>query len=204
MDSAVKELAMARLTVMESRQNGARYSLSFMAPRGVRVEKYVSGQYSYYSDAKAGLEQAVASLKANGKVLIETRLNGAGFTLSYLDGLRQDSDWTTRRFSFQSGSFSYYSDAKASLQEAVEQLREVGCDIYESRLNGSSYTLVFDGPARSAVQNYASGQYSFFSEAKNGMAQTVRSLESRGNVILEARLNGSAFTVSYLTSYYQY
>jgi hypothetical protein len=66
---------------------------------------------------------------------------------------------------------------------------------------GSSYSLSFEGPARSSIRRVDSRHFTFSSDAREEMRREIRRLESRGNVILEARLNGTAYAITYLTSY---
>lgn len=201
MRDAVRDLRGAGVLVMEDRLEGGRYVIAFSAPSGARIERYSSGNYAFISDAREGLAQAVRELKADGKIVLESRLDGSAFVVSYLEGIHYDADWNVRRFDFFSGAFPFTSDARGSMQEAVRQLRETGCLVFESRLTGSSYSLSFEGPARSSIRSTESRHLAFSSDAREEMRRELRRLESRGNVILEARLNGTAYTISYLTSY---
>lgn len=110
----------------------------------------------------------------------------------------QPDPWATQTFTFQSGEFSFNNEAKDAMDEAVRELSAAGCTVVESRLNWAQYSLVFTAPVRARVEKYDSGQYSFNNEAKAGMRQTIAALKQSGKIILEARLDWNAFTISYL------
>jgi hypothetical protein len=114
----------------------------------------------------------------------------------------QPNPWATQTLTFQSGQFSFNNEAQAAMDDAVSQLNAAGYAIMESRLNWTQYTLVFTAPARAQVKQYSSGQYSFNNEAKAGMDQAVAALKQSGKIILEARLNWTVFTISYLEGAY--
>ncbi|MCX5786417.1 MAG: hypothetical protein NTX59_12085 [Elusimicrobia bacterium] len=205
MDEAVRQLNAAGYAVMESRLNWTQYTLVFSAPARAQIKQYTSGQYSFNNEAKAGMDQAVAALKQSGKIILEARLNWTAFTISYLDGIGggHNEDWNTQKLTFQSGQFSFNNEAKDAMDEAVRQLTAAGYPILESRLNWTMYTIAFTAPARARIQSYTSGQYSFNNEAKAGMDQAVNSMKQSGKIVLEARLNWTAFTISYLEGAYR-
>ncbi len=202
MDEAVRQLAAAGCAVMESRLNWAQYTLVFTAPARTSIEKYTSGQYGFNNEAKAEMQRTIAALKQSGKIILEARLDWTVFTISYLErtGGGYEESWNTQ--TFQSGQFSFNDEAKSAMDEAVGQLNAAGYPILESRLNWAQYTLTFTAPARVQLQRYTSGQYGFSGEAKAGMEQAVRAMKQSGKIVLEARLNRAAFTISYLERAY--
>ena len=199
MDEAVRQLNAAGYTIMENRLNWTQYTLVFTGPARAHVEKYTSGQYNSNNEAKAGMDQAVNTMKQSGKIILEARLNWTVFTISYLDGDGggHGENWNAQRLTLQSGEFSSNNEAKDSMDEAVRQLNAAGCAIIESRLNWTQYTIIFTA-SHAQIQSYTSGQYNSNNEAKAGMAQAVNTMKQSGKIILETRLNWTVFTISYL------
>jgi len=201
-NAALQQLKERGYTILESRLNWNKYIINFIAPNK-RLERYVSGQYTFISDAEDAIIQTVNSLKERGYVILEQRINSdrRSFTISYLAS--DYSPYPPGNINFESGEFNYASDADDSFNSALQQLQERGYTILESRLNWNKYIINFIAP-NNKVERYVSGQYTFISDAEDALFQTVNSLKEKGYVILEQRINSDrkSFTISYLVSVY--
>ena len=99
---------------------------------------------------------------------------------------------------FQSGLFQDPYVAEDSMNRAIDRLSSVGYSVIENRLNGTQYTLVFNAPAFTRIQRYTSGQYNDNYSAGEGLNQAVSAIEQGGKIIVETRLNGNMFYLSYM------
>jgi hypothetical protein len=104
---------------------------------------------------------------------------------------------------FESGEFNFASDAEDSFNAALQQLRERGYTILETRINWNRYVINFIAPNK-RVERYISGQYNFIGDAEDALESAVSSLKAKGYVVLEKRINSNrvSFTISYLINYY--
>lgn len=199
MENAADALQRARYTVLEKRNNLTSYTLVFLAPSYLKVEKYQSGSFVFQSEAQKAADDCVRAMEAQGKTVLERNVSGTSFTVSYLGygaaGYMQPQ-------TYASGSFVFQSDASKSMNEAVEALKNLGAVILEKRLSGTSYTLVFQAPYRLEFQTYASGSFVFQSDASKALADTAAALQGvRGFAVVEKRLSGTSYNVVFLAPY---
>ncbi|HBA60119.1 MAG TPA: hypothetical protein DCZ92_04760 [Elusimicrobia bacterium] len=199
-NSAITVLSRAGYRMLDTRILGNYYTLSFMAPARAAIERFESGQYTFASEARAGLDAAVRALAADSKLVIEARLNGNSFVISYVED--NAHGYQMRDVVFASGMFTFSSEAAASLQQALTALRIADIMVMESRLTYNSYTLRLKSFLPVRVQSYAGGQYSFSSDAQAGLNQAVSSMQAAGMVVLEARRSNNTFVISYLERTY--
>jgi hypothetical protein len=197
MENAAAALARAGYTVLEKRNNYTAYTLVFLAPSYLKVEKYTSGTFVFSSDAKKAAEECVKAMEGQGKVVLETNVTGTSFVVSYLNS---GQGWQFKTQTYQSGNFVFSSDARASMDEAAAALQSVGAVILEKRLTGTSYTIVFQGFYTLDPQGYDSGNFVFSSDAKRSMDEAAAALQRvRGLVILEKRLTGTSYHIQFLS-----
>jgi hypothetical protein len=199
MENAAASLQRAGYAVMEKRNNYTSYTLVFMAPSYMKVEKYVSGNFVFSSDAQKAAEECVRAMETQGKVILEKNVSGTSFTVSYLSngytGNMQNQTYT-------SGNFVFASDAQKAMNETVAALQRINAVILEKRLTGTSYTIVFMSQYRLETQNYASGNFVFSSDAQRSMNETAAALQSVQNVIImEKRLTGTSYNIVFLAQF---
>ena len=201
MENAAAALQRAGYALLEKRSNYTTYTLVFLAPSHLKVEKYVSGNFVFASDAKKAADDCVRAMESQGKVVLEKNVSGTSFVVSYLGygngGYMQNQ-------TYESGRFVFGSDASKSLNEALAALQGVNAVILEKRLSGNAYTIVFQAPFRVEFQKYVSGNYTFASEAQRAAAETASALASQGLKILEKNVAGTQFTITYFRPGYYY
>lgn len=197
MENAAGALSRAGYAVLEKRNNFTAYTLVFLAPSGLKVEKYNSGNFVFASDAKKAADDCVRAMEGQGKVVLEVNVSGTSFVVSYLSNGYSGYMQTQ---TYESGSFVFASDARRSMDEAAAALQGAGAIILEKRLTGTSYTLVYQTPYRMETQNYASGSFVFSSDAQRSLDEAAAALQRvRGLVILEKRLSGTSYTIVFLS-----
>jgi len=197
MENAAEALDRAGYAVLEKRNNFTVYTLVFLAPSHLKVEKYNSGTFVFASEAKRAADECVAAMEGQGKVVLEANVSGTSFVVSYLSSGYSGYMQTQ---TYESGAFVFSSDARRSMDEAAAALQGAGAIILEKRLTGTSYTIVYQAPYRMETQNYASGSFVFSSDAKRSMEEAAAALQRvRGLVILEKRLTGTTYNVVFLS-----
>jgi len=103
-------------------------------------------------------------------------------------------------FRFDSSAFPFMSDASASMESAAADLQRAGFLVLEKRPNYTSYSLVFMAPSYMSIGRYTSGTYQFQSDAQRAAEECKRAMSAQGKIILEKNVNGTQFTISYLSS----
>ncbi|MCM2266337.1 MAG: hypothetical protein NDI60_01030 [Elusimicrobiales bacterium] len=197
MENAATALQRAGYTVLEKRSSFSSYTLVFLAPSYLRVEKYNSGSFVFSSDANKAADEFVAAMERQGNVVLERNVSGTSFTVNYLG---RGNGYYNQTQTYTSGSFVFGSDAARSLNEAVEALNSLGAIVLEKRLNGTSYTIVFQAQYRLEPQTYASGSFVFGSDAARSMNEAAAALQKvRGLVVMEKRLNGTSYTIGFFS-----
>ena len=197
MENAAEAISRAGYTVLEKRSNFNSYTLVFIAPSFLKVEKYNSGTFVFASEAKRAAEECVAAMQGQGKVVLEANVTGTSFVVSYLSAGHTGYMQTQ---TYESGSFVFASDARRSMDEAAAALQGAGAIMLEKRLAGTSYTLVYQTPYLMETQNYASGSFVFSSDAKRSLDEAAAALQRvRGLVILEKRLTGTTYNIVFLS-----
>ncbi|OGR77540.1 MAG: hypothetical protein A2X32_01325 [Elusimicrobia bacterium GWC2_64_44] len=193
MENAADALRRAGYTVLEKRNDFNAYTLVFLAPSSLRVQKYVSGNFVFGSEAQRAAEEFVRAMEGQGKVVLEKNVSGTSFTVSYLTS---GYGGYTQQQTYRSGNFVFGSDAQRSLNETAAALQGIGAVILEKRLEGTSYTIVFQYSYKLETQNYASGNFVFGSDAQRSMAETAEALKRvSGVVVLEKRLSGTSYNI---------
>lgn len=199
MENAAEALQRARYTVLEKRLGYNSYTLVFLAPSHLRVEKYASGAFTFASDAQRAADDCVSAMESQGKIVLERNVNGNRFTVSYL-GYGNGGYMQTQTYA--SGVFTFSSDAQRSMNEAVAALQDLGAVLLEKRLAGNSYTLVFQAPYRLEFQTYASGNFVFSSDAQRALADTAAALQGpRGFTVVEKRMTGNSYNVVFIAPF---
>ena len=199
MENAALALQRAGYTVLEKRNNYTSYTLVFMAPSYLKVEKYVSGNFVFSSDAQKAADECVRAMETQGKVILEKNVSGTSFTVSYLSS---GSGWNMQTQTYTSGTFVFSSDAQRAMNETVAALQAINAVILEKRLTGTSYTIVFQSQYRLETQNYASGSFVFSSDAARAMGETAAALQGvRNVVIMEKRLTGTSYNIVFLAPF---
>jgi len=200
MEEGAAALQRAGYLVLEKRSNYNTYSLVFQAPSYMRIGKYVSGTYTFASDAQKAAAECAAAMQAQGKLILEKNVSGTQFTVSYLEGGYNNGYNETQ--TYNSGTFVFASDAAKAMNETAAALQSIGAVIIEKRQNGTSYTIVFQAQFRMETQNYASGTFVFASDAARSMNETAAALQSIRNVIiLEKRQNGTTYNIVFLAAF---
>lgn len=197
MENAAAALQRAGYMVLEKRNNFTAYTLVFLAPSYLKVEKFTSGTFVFVSDAKKAADECVTAMERQGNVVLEKNVSGTAFTVSYLS---TGQNWQYKTQTYQSGSFVFVSDARASMEEAAAALQQTGAVILEKRLSGTAYTIVFQSFYPPEPQGYSSGSFVFVSDARQSMAEAAAALRKvRGLVILEKRLEGASYHIKFLS-----
>lgn len=145
-DKAVSALNASNYKIIEKRINWRKHTIVFINPSQDKIEKYVSGQYAFASDAENGLIHAESSLQTMGYVIVEQRINNdfKSFTIRYITTKNQSLH--KRMFTFESKEFNFQSEAEESFYNAVPALNAAGYKIIEKRVNSNKYTIVFINP----------------------------------------------------------
>lgn len=199
MENAALSLRRNGYTVLEKRNNFNSYTLVFVAPAFLKVEKYVSGNFVFSSDAQKAAEECVRAMESRNKVVLEKNVSGTSFTVSYLS---TGYDWNMQTQTYTSGNFVFSSDAQRSMNETVAALQAINAVILEKRLNGTSYVIVYQAPFRLETQTYNSGNFVFSSDAARSMNETAAALQRvRNLVIMEKRQTGTSYTVVFLAPF---
>ncbi|MDO8804687.1 MAG: hypothetical protein Q7R35_09645 [Elusimicrobiota bacterium] len=143
---------------------------------------------------------AQANANANGNATANANANSAacqaGGTNCYPPAPYPNPGY--RQFSFDSGDFTFASDARKSMNNAIAELQRAGYPILEKRDNVNSYTLVFLATNYAGIKQYKSGQFTFLSDTEKAANEAVTTLRSRGMIVLEKKIDWTSFTVSYL------
>jgi len=199
MENAAMALQRAGYMVLEKRNNYTSYTLVFMAPSYLKVEKYAGGSYVFSSDAQKAAEECAAAMAAQGKVILEKNVSGTSFSISYLS---TGYNGAVETQTYTSGSYVFSSDAQKAMNETAAALQGINAIILEKRLNGTSYTIVFQAQFRLETQTYTSGSYIFSSDSAKSMVETAAALKSVQNVIiLEKRQAGTSYNIVFLAPF---
>jgi len=211
-DVAVNVLKEFNITVMEARTEynaGYRFVITYSCSETMPVEQYRGGSYSTSSAARDAANQTAATLKARGKVVVETPVfYNAGYTyiVAYVT-INQGNHQTDQLQTLNSvGAYSTSSEAEAAKVAAINALGELRRTVLEARVEyNAGYRFVITYNARQAlsVEKYNGGSYSTSSDARRGADQTVAAMRAQGNiVVLETPVfynAGYTYTVSYVT-----
>lgn len=199
---AVRALRRAGYAVLEERDNFTRYTLVFMAPAYLKIEKFESGNFTFSSEAKAAADDCVRAMEKQGNVVLERNVSGTRFTVSYL-GRGHGSYMETQ--TYESGNFTFSSDAERAMDEAAAALSRLhGTAVLEKRRNGTRFTLVFFSRTRIETQKYESGNFTFSNDAKRAADEAAAAFASQGLVVLEKNVSGTRFTITYFRPGYYY
>jgi len=199
MENAALSLRRNGYTVLEKRNNFTSYTLVFVAPSFLKVDKYVSGNFVFSSEAQKAADDCVRAMESQNKVVLEKNVSGTSFTVSYLS---TGYNWNMQTQTYTSGNFVFSSDAQKSMNETVAALQAINAVILEKRLNGTSYIIVYQAPFRLETQNYTSGNFVFSSDAQRSMNETVAALQRLRNVvIMEKRQTGTSYNVVFLAPF---
>ncbi|MEK7721361.1 MAG: hypothetical protein AAB359_03120 [Elusimicrobiota bacterium] len=196
MNNAVAALQLAGYPILEKHRSFNVYTLVFLAPDYARLEQYKSGTYNSPGDARKAADEAVAAFESQGMVVLEKRMEWASFTVGYLTNPYAGQ---IKNFRFNSGGFTFRSEADKSMNNAVAALQVAGYPVLEKHRGINAYTLVFLAPGDARIEQYKSGTYPFSNDAKKAADEVVASLESQGMVVLEKRVDRTSFTISYLS-----
>lgn len=201
MENAALSLKRNGYTVLEKRNNFNSYSLVFLAPSFLKMDKYVSGNFVFSSDAQKAADECVRAMESQNKVILEKNVSGTSFTVSYLSS---GSSWNMQTQTYMSGNFVFSSDAQRSMNETVAALQAINAVILEKRPNGTSYVIVYQAPFKVEPQKYVSGNYVFASDAQRAAGETAAALASQGMIVLEKNVSGTQFTITYFSPRYNY
>ena len=201
MENAALSLRRNGYTVLEKRNNFTSYTLVFVAPSFLKVDKYVSGNFVFSSEAQKAADDYVRAMESQNKVILEKNVFGTSFTVSYLS---TGYDWNMQTQTYTSGNFVFSSDAQRSMNETVAALQAINAVILEKRQTGTSYNVVFLAPFRMEPQKYVSGNYVFSSDAQRAAGETAAALASQGMIVLEKNVSGTRFTITYFSPGYSY
>lgn len=201
MENAALSLRRNGYTVLEKRNNFNSYTLVFLAPSFLKVDKYVSGNFVFSSDARKAADEFVRAMESRNKVILEKNVSGTSFTVSYLS---TGYNWNMQTQTYTSGNFVFSSDAQRSMNATVAALQTINAVILEKRLNGTSYVIVYQAPFKLEPQKYVSGNYVFASDAQRAAGETAAALASQGMIILEKNVSGTQFTITYFYPRYNY
>jgi hypothetical protein len=84
MNEAAAALQSVRnVVILEKRQNGTSYNIVFLAAFRLQPQKYVSGNYTFSSDAQKAAVETAAALASQGMVILEKNVAGTQFTITY-------------------------------------------------------------------------------------------------------------------------
>lgn len=211
-NAAVEVLKNFNITVMEARveyNSGYRFVITYALSEAMPVEQYRGGSYSTSSNARNAARQTAETLKARGKVVVETPVfysSGYTYIVGYVT-IQQGHHQTDQLQTLSSvGAYSTSSEADAARTAAVAGLGELRRTVLESRVEyNSGYRFVITYNAREAlrVEQYRGGTYSTSSDARRGADQTVAAMRAQGNiVVLETPVfysGGYTYTVAYVT-----
>jgi glutaredoxin-related protein len=199
LENAAAALQRAGHIVLEKRNNFNSYTLVFRAPSSLKVQKYVSGNFVFGSEAQRAAEEFVLAMQGQGKVVLEKNVSANTFTVSYLTSVHSGY---TQQQTYRSGNFVFGSDAARSMTETVTALQGMGAVVLEKRLEATSYTIVYQYSYKLETQNYASGNFIFGSDAARSMTETAEALKRvNGLVVLEKRLAGTSYNIVFFAPY---
>ena len=211
-DAAVAVLKNFNIPVLEARveyNSGYRFVITYACSQAMPVEQYKGGSYSSSSDARAAADQAAATLKAKGKVVVETPVfynSGYTFTIEYFT-YQQGPHQTDQLQTLNSiGAYASSSEADAAKTAAVAALGDLRRTVLEARVEyNSGYRFVITYNAREPlnVEKYNGGTYSSSTDARAAADQTIAAMRAQGNVVvLESPVfynSGYTYTVGYVT-----
>ncbi len=196
-ETAVRALRRAGYAVLEERDNFTSYSLVFLAPAYLKIDRYESGDFTFSSEAKKAADDCVRAMERQGNVVLERNVSGTRFTVSYLG--RGHGSYTETQ-TYESGSFTFSSDAERAMDDAAEAIKRLGGTVLEKRRNGTRFTITYQAPYRLETQTYESGSFTFGSEAERAMDDAAAALSRlNGVAVLEKRRDGTRFTLVFFS-----
>lgn len=206
MDKALAGLQAAGIEVIDSELKLRTYTITFVSPRPVRVVAFDSREYTFGMDAERALDKIVEALEAGGAAVLECNMNAMrAFRVQYIETRAHGLDGGQRVIEFESAEFPFSTDARKSMNKAVQGLTAAGYAVVESeeRLGRYGITFVARGPVK--FRSYVSREFDFDREAEAAMKRAAEALERGGAVVVEQLVQkDKKFSIKYFetrTSY---